>query len=317
MVQLLVRDGEHRSSLDPEVWRLAADARTRIESACGAGLDSSNSSSRELWLIAEASGQIVGITHTMIVPVPPIYEIAGGPPGLFLDDCFTTEDAPPDTADALLVATEAALRASGASGLIASCLASGPWRPLYERHGYEPVTLYMAKHGFGVHAVSPGVRPARVEDISGIVRLSADHRKTLAELNARFWTIHKEADGRFEMWMRYSLNLTDRDMIVSTAAGGVHGYIIAQPVSALLISAAHDIKSIGVIDDFYDQDFANASALSSGGATAGDLLSAAESAFVRRSFRSALVVCPSAWTSKASLLEREGYRTAKLWMLKR
>ena len=317
MVDLLIRDGERRRSLDPKLWRLAADARTRIESACGAGFDSSNSSSRELWFVAEVSGQIVGITHAMIVPVPPIYEIAGGPPGLFLDDCFTTEDAPPDTAEALLVATEAALRASGASGLIASCPASGAWRPLYEHHGYEPVTLYMAKHGFSVHAVSPGVRPARVEDVSGIVRLSADHRKTLAKLNARFWTIHTEADSRFEMWMRYSLTLTDRDMIVATAARGVRGYIIAQPVSALLISAAHDIRGIGVIDDFYDQDFANSSALSSGGATAGDLLSAAESAFARRAFKSALVVCPLAWTSKVSLLEREGYRTAKLWMLKR
>ena len=32
---------------------------------------------------------------------------------------------------------------------------------------------------------------------------------------------------------------------------------------------------------------------------------------------SALVVCPAAWPSKISLLERRGYRTAKLWMLKR
>ena len=32
---------------------------------------------------------------------------------------------------------------------------------------------------------------------------------------------------------------------------------------------------------------------------------------------SALVVCPAAWPSKISLLERSGYRTAKLWMLRR
>jgi hypothetical protein len=31
----------------------------------------------------------------------------------------------------------------------------------------------------------------------------------------------------------------------------------------------------------------------------------------------ALVVCPAAWPSKVSLLERSGYRNAELWMLKR
>jgi hypothetical protein len=72
-----------------------------------------------------------------------------------------------------------------------------------------------------------------------------------------------------------------------------------------------------VIDDFYDQDFANVAAVSNGGATAADLLSAAESAFARRGFATALAVCPAAWTAKVSLLGREGYRTAKLWMLKR
>lgn len=99
--------------------------------------------------------------------------------------------------------------------------------------------------------------------------------------------------------------------------GEVRGYIVAQPVSPLLVPAAHDIRAIGVIDDFYDKDFANVSAVSSGGATAADQLSAAESAFARRAFATALAVCPAAWTSKVSLLEREGYLTAKLWMLKR
>jgi hypothetical protein len=314
MVSLLVRDGEQRRPLDPTLRTVDADTRSRIESVVRAGLDPS---ARVLWLVAEVSERIVGITHAMIVPVPPIYQVAGGDPGLFLDDCFTTDSAPPGTAETLLVATEAALRATGAASLIASCPSDGPWRPLYERHGYEPVTLYLAKHGFSVHAAPPSVRPAGAGDLSGIVKLSADHRKTLAELNPRFWHLHPEADRRFEAWMHYSLTLTDRDMIVAGEPGELHGYVIAQPVSPLLVSVAHDIKAIGVIDDFYDQDFANASAVSNGGATAADLLSAAESAFARRAFTAALVVCPAAWTAKVSLLERDGYRTAKLWMLKR
>lgn len=74
---------------------------------------------------------------------------------------------------------------------------------------------------------------------------------------------------------------------------------------------------IGVIDDFYDRDFAKVPSLSNRGASASTLLSAAESAFARRGFKAALAVCPAAWTSKVSLLEREGYQKAKLWMLKR
>ena len=45
--------------------------------------------------------------------------------------------------------------------------------------------------------------------------------------------------------------------------------------------------------------------------------SAAESAFARRDFRAALAVCPAAWTSKKAFLETQGYRAAKMWLLKR
>ena len=226
-------------------------------------------------------------------------------------------DAPPETADALLAATEAALREAGAGDLIASCPAAGPWRRVYERHGYDPVTLYMAKHGFGTQPEQPGVRAATPDDVPAIVRLSADHRRTLARLNLRFWRPHPEADGRFEQWMRYSLTLRDRAMLVAGATSAVHGYIIAQPASALLIPAPHDIAAIGTIDDFYDQDLADAAVSANDGATAAHLLAAAEAAFAQRGMQAALAVCPAAWTSKKALLERAGYRTAKLWMFKR
>ena len=313
MAALLVMDAERRCLLDPALWPLAANPSDHIKSALDRGLAASNPASQELWLLAEASGRLVGLTHAMIVPVPPIYGAAASP-GLFLDDCFTTPDAPPETAEALLVATEAALRSVGAGDLIASHPEAGPWRALYERHGYQPVTLYMAKHGFRAHDLPPGLRSARPGDVPGIVKLSADHRKTLAELSPRFWHIRPDADSRFRAWMSYS---ADRDMLVASGPDEMHGYVIAQPISRLLIPAAHEIGAIGVIDDFYDQDFASVSALSNGGATAVKLLSAAESAFARRAFAAALVVCPAAWASKQELLKEQGYRTAKLWMLKR
>jgi len=116
--------------------------------------------------------------------------------------------------------------------------------------------------------------------------------------------------------MRRSLTLRDRDMFVAAEPGEVHGYVIAQPISPLLVPVAHEAPAIGIIDDFYDEDFGSISDLASGG-SGEELLAAAESAFARRALDSALVVCPAAWSSKVALLERRGYRTAKLWMLRR
>ena len=315
VAELLLRDAEQRNALNPAIWPVADNSRQRTEAAVRASI--AEASSGEVWRLAEASGRIVGVAHGMVVPVPPIYGGLAGPPGLLLDDCVTAPDAPSGAAEALLVATEAALKAAGAASLIASCPAAGPWRPLYEAGGYEPVTLYLAKSGFRDQAPGPSVRPAGPEDVAAIVKLSADHRKTLARLNPRFWSIHPDADARFERWMGYSLTLTDRDMVVAGAPGAVRGYVIAQPIAPLLVPAAHDISAIGVIDDFYDADFAGVPAIADAGKTATQLLTAAQSAFARRGVDAALAVCPAAWTSKVALLEAQGWRTAKLWMLKR
>src|SRR5262245_25907654 len=317
IVALLIQDAEARRALDPRLWRIAGAATTRIERAAAATLNPSPASTWEQWFVAEHASRIVGVTHAMLVPVPPIYDGAAGAPGLLLDDCFISADAPTGTAEALLMATEAALVSAGAPRLIASCPAAAPLRRLYERHGYQPVTLYMAKHGLSPEALAPSVRKAGAEDVPGIVRLSAEHRRTLARINSRFWHIHPEADSRFEAWMRRSLIFKDRDMLVAIAAGELRGYVIAQPIAPLLLPAAHEITATGVIDDFYAEDFADVSAMSADTSSGANLLAAAEGAFARRAVDSALVVCPAAWPAKISVLEQRGYRTAKLWMLRR
>jgi hypothetical protein len=317
MVALLTQDAQERRSLDPMLWRLPADAPARIEAAVSATINGSQARVPELWLVAEHADRIVGIAHAIVVPVPPIYDGSAGSPGLLLDDCFVSADAPSNTTDSLLGAAESALRSAGAARLVASCPGVGSLRAVYERRGYAPVTLYMAKHGFTRDALSPKVRPANVEDVPGIVKRSAEHWRTLAKINPRFWHIHPEADSRFDAWMRRSLTFKDRDMLVVAEAGEVHGYVIAQPIAPLLIPAVHDIAAIGVIDDFCDADFADISASSTGAPSGTDLLAAAETAFARRGTETALVVCPAAWPSKIALLEQSGYRTAKVWMLKR
>src|SRR5262249_20831788 len=306
IVALLTRDAQERRLLDPLLWRIAADAPTRIEKAVASVLNGSQTSARELWLVAEYAARIVGVAHALLVPVPPIYDSSAGSPGLLLDDCCVSAEAPSATPDALLLAIEDALRTAGALRLIASCPAAGPLRPLYEREGYEPVTLYMVKHHFSLHALPSMVLPARAEDVPGIVKRGAEHRRTLAKINPRFWHIHPEADSRFGAWMHHSLTLKDRDMFVAADAGGVHGYVIAQPISPLLVPTAHEVAGIGVVDDFYDEDFANIWALSSSGLSSETLLTAAESAFAQRAVDSALVVCPAGWSSKIALLERRG-----------
>lgn len=315
MVDLLLRDARQRERLEPSAWRVAADARARIETAVAAALDAPNARMPEWWHVAEAAGRVVGVTHTTIVHAPPIYAVTT-PTELFFDDCCTAVDAPPGTREALLEESERALRAAGAYGLVASTPIDGPFHPLYQRRGYAPVTLYLAKSGFVARDVPAPVRAATADDVPGIVERSADHRRTLAALQPRFWPTHADANGRFEAWMRYSLTLTDRDMFVAGAAGHVRGYVIAQPIAALLLPTAHDAKAVGVIDDFHDDEFANVATASHDGVSASKLLSTAETAFARRGVTTALAICPAAWTSKVAVLEGNGYRRAKQWMFK-
>src|SRR5262249_40228926 len=112
IVALLMQDAEARRALDPMLLRIAGDAPSRIERAAGAALNGSQTPVRELWFVAEHAGRIVGVTHAMLVPVPPIYDGSAGPPGLLLDDCFISADAPSVAVEALFSATEGALVAA-------------------------------------------------------------------------------------------------------------------------------------------------------------------------------------------------------------
>lgn len=316
MGELLLWGAQQREASDSLLWPVARDARASIEGAIRTDLERSDQSLHKGWFLAEAAGRLLGITHSMVVPVPPIYDVGERAPGLLHDDCVLADSVPAGTAEALLAATEAALVAAGAGAMIASCPASSPWRPFYERHGYRPVTHYLAKSGFQVRASPAAVRAALSEDAPAITRLGARHRQMLSQLNPLFWRIHPEADRRWEMFLRYMMTLQDREVLVAEATGSLHGYVVAQPASPLFIPTGHDLAHVGVIDDYYDLDFTESRTLQDGGLTAAGLLSSAESVFASRDFAAALVVCPAAWTSKAKLLEQNGYRTAKLWMFR-
>ena len=248
--------------------------------------------------------------------MPPIYAGGDGEPGLTLPDSFVAPDAPADTVEALVEASEATLRGAGARVVLSSFVTGRAWQSAFEAQGYDPLTLYLSRTDLGDAGMPSGVRSATEADVPGIVARSAENRRTLFDIDP-FWAIHPEADDRFDAWMRRSLTLPDRDMLVMGSAEALEGYAIAQPASRLHFPPAHDITGTGVIDDFYHPDLADPDTLADGGTGATALLRAAEAAFAGRGTGAAFVVCPAGWRSKTRMLEAAGYETAMVWSIKR
>ncbi|WP_417770550.1 hypothetical protein [Stappia sp.] len=320
MSGLLLADAGRRCADNPDLWGLAGDAEARVRAALMAAMSGEGRGPRHAWLVAEVGDKLVGTVHSLVLPVPPIYAGNLGDPGLLMPECFVTSAAPEGTMQALVEAAEADLVAAGVRLHLASGVGAEQCAMLIQA-GYRPITLYLAKSrlraGSDSEAVRPaGVRAADAGDIAGIVARSAEHRRVIAALNARFWAPHQEADTRFAAWMLRSLTLEDRDMLVAGQADDPDGYAIAQPASHLHFPPAHDIAETGILDDFFHRDFAGPARLSHGGVGAGALLRAAEAVFVRRGIDAAVVICPAAWSSKIETLEAAGYRTAITWMIK-
>ena len=316
MVDLLMQDARRRHAADPILWALAGDAPAQIEKAVTIALTAEEQPFRQAWLVAVVGDALVGVIHAMHLPAPPIYAGRHGPPGLILPDSFVATDASEGTVEALVEAAEADLREAGARITLASFVTGEEWRSCFERRGYEPLTLYLARTGLGDAGAPAGVRSATEDDVPGIVARSAQNRAVLVGLDP-FWEAHPEADTRFERWMRRSLTLDDRDMLVTGPPNDLEGYVIAQPASRLHFPPAHDISGTGVIDDYYHPDYADPSALVDEGEGATALLGAAERAFADRGIGAAFIVCPAAWHSKIELLEGAGYEAAMVWSIKR
>lgn len=316
VVELLIQDARSRQAHDPTLWALADGAQEKVEQAIKFALTAENQPFRQKWLVAEADDKIVGIIHSVLLPVPPIYAGRWGDPGLLMPECFVTPDAPFGTIKAIVEAAEADLRGAGAELLLASFVSGDDWLSHFEKRGYKPLTLYLAKVDLEETTTPVDVRTASEEDIAEIVRRSSENRKILEEMDV-FWTPHAEADDRFGNWMKRSITMKDRDMLVIGSPNTLDGYVIAQPASHLHFPPAHDITATGVIDDYFHREFSDPAKTQDGGEAAASLLHAAEAAFVDRGIKAALVVCPAAWTSKISVLENAGYKTAIVWMINR
>jgi len=316
MTALLLRDADRRRSINPSLWRVKPEARAAIAANLASTLGTDAAAPRRSWLVAEENGTLIGLTHSLLLPVPPIYAGEFGPPGLIMEDSTLAPTAAADTAAALLQAAEADLIAAGARILLASSLPGGSWQAALAAQGYHPLTLYLSKTGLTGAERPEEVRQATAGDIPAIVALSAAHRQTLCALDT-FWKPHPEADARFDHWMRRSLTLSDRDMFVSEVAGRIEGYAISQPATPLHFPPAHDIGGVGIIDDFYHRDFRDIADPAQNHSAASHLIAAAEAALARRDRTAALVICPAGWASKRAFLETTGHSVALVWHIKR
>lgn len=317
MTGLLIEDGRQRATSDRTLWKMAFNAHERVRDTLQVAMENEEPPFRQRWLLAESNGKKVGIAHTILLPVPPIYAGEFGPPGLVMEDCFVADDPlsdPIDVAQSLLFAAETDLIAAGAEVLLGASVSEGSWEAVYSASNYEPLTLYLAKVGLRAPKKSKGVRPANADDVADIVTSSAENRQTLFGLDT-FWKPHDDADARFDAWMKKSLTLADRDMFVSERESAFTGYAIAQPATPLHFPTPHDIGAIGVIDDYYHADFADPSILTGDGAAL--LLRTAEAALKARGNEAALVVCPAAWKSKIAVLQAAGYKNGITWFKKR
>jgi len=279
-------------------------------------MESENRTFHQALLLAESGEMVVGLAHTMILPVPPIY--AGGsfgPPGLILEDCYVADEAPAGAYQALIEAAETDLVQAGAETLLGQSAAGRALEREYDKRGYEPLTLYLARSGLRQAEERANIRGAAEGDIDDIVSASAEHRHILDTLN-RFWKPSSDADARFATWMRKCLTLADHDMFVCDSDGVFQGYAISQPATHMHIPLPHDISAVGKIDDYYHVDTADPAVLPDDAGGGADLLRAAEGALAARGNEAAFVVCPAAWTSKIALLEMAGYRKAFTWFKK-
>ncbi|MEO0402645.1 MAG: hypothetical protein AAF214_09750, partial [Pseudomonadota bacterium] len=213
LIPLLLADAEERRVTDPILWNVAHDAAQQVEKALIYALSAEPQPFRQIWQVAQEAGRVVGVIHSMLLPVPPIYAGAKGDPGLILPDACVAPDAPEGTVDALVAACERALMAAGAQIILSSYVTGPAWQETFVRRGYDPLTLYLSRSPLDALDMPMAVRPAAQGDVAGIVRRSAEHRQILFGIDP-FWAIHPDSDARFAAWMSRSLTLGDRDMLV-------------------------------------------------------------------------------------------------------
>lgn len=259
------------------------------------------------WLLLEDDAAVAAAIHIAVIPPPPIY--AGGIVGVMLGHWHT----PAVTTEQVVAAAETHFHERHVTKLIGAAPADGAMAATLNRRAYRPTVHYMAKRNLSKTTPADTVRPAAEADVDTLVGFNREARARLHEANPDFWASHPDADMRFGLWMKFSLTLRDRSMLVN---GAGPGFIIAQPASPIQLPVTADAQSVGVVDDFHDASFGTSLTHERTGASGAELLAAAENDFIDRGKTAALAICPTAWTAKKALLTRAGYTTNHMWFVK-
>lgn len=295
LIPLLLAAARERAALERDLWPLHPEAEARVRGRLEHDLTQPE---RFAWFVAEREGEAISVAPAGLFPAPPVCrDLLAGLSG---DDLFATS---PGALPLLLDAAETFLQ-GGAAVLVAACPAGATERraPL-EARGYRPLTLWMTCPVDSQAPRPPAVRPATEADLPALVRLNAAAQEGKRRANPRFWTPHPEAPARFEAWMRRSMTLPDRDVLVHEGPGRVDGFVIPQPSG---LPPAHDAAGVGTLDDLAADEWT----------TFDPLLRAAHHALAARGYRTVQAICPADWAERRAMLEGAGFHTANLWLLK-
>ena len=201
--------------------------------------------------------------------------------------------------------------------LVVNCAAwDTTLRGILEQNSYRATTDYLLKEGFRETTANVNTRRAEESDIPELMSFNREARRRLQEANPVFWNSHPEAEARFAFWMKVSLSMRDRSIFVVDAKPGAKGFVISQPASPVQVPVYCDDRVTGVVDDFHCDTFGSSLTEDSDPAPALALMEAAEADLAGRGLTAAVAICPTAWTSKARLLDRAGYRVLTTWFTK-
>lgn len=256
------------------------------------------------WILAEAEDNLT-VGRIAMIPAPPIYELKGLA-GVVLGTwpMEGTSIGPFDRH----------LRDRGAAMLVIACPAhDDAKRSQLEALGYTATTHYMLKPSLTQQHATPNIRAAAEADIPALVAFNREARERLYEANPAFWKSHPDAEARFGFWMKMSLTMRDRTILVSEHNGQPCGFLITQPPSPIQIPITLDDAKIGVIDDFHAVSFGASLTARHDPASASALLLIAEADFAKRGRTAAMAICPVAWHAKRGHLEEAGYKTQHTW----
>lgn len=265
------------------------------------------------WVIAKQQAD-VAVVSIAEIPAPPIYDLPGGHAAVTLGTWLSSEDLSTST---VFDAVEEYKKSRGAAMLV-TCLprTDQETQAVANSRNYRATTDFMLKTGLVSGPLQRGIRAASTDDIDHLVAFNEETRQRLHEANPQFWNSHPEARARFAFWMRMSLNMRDRQILVAMNEVEPTGFIIAQPASPIQVPLTLDDSRMGVIDDFHAMAFGSSLTKPSAHVDGRSLLAAAESELATHGKQEAIAICPSAWTAKQALLREAGYATLSTWFTK-